>query len=74
MKIGIITLFGLYNYGNRLQNLAVSQIIANQGYEAETIVCSSWSIRTLIKHFLGFVCFFTKESRRKKAFIRFNKT
>lgn len=37
MKIGIITLYGQTNYGNRLQNYAVSKLLQKYG-EPETIV------------------------------------
>lgn len=36
-KIGILTLFGELNFGNRLQNYAVQQILNKKGFEAETI-------------------------------------
>ena len=37
MKVAIITLFGLFNYGNRLQNYALQNALEKNGYEAETI-------------------------------------
>lgn len=39
-KIGIVTLFGNYNYGNRLQNYAVQEIVKDYGYMTETLVFS----------------------------------
>ena len=49
-KIGIITLYGNQNYGNRLQNLAVQEILEEQGFRAESIVLISrrykWRQRT----------------------------
>lgn len=36
-KIGIITLFGYHNYGNRLQNYAVQHILEKLGFEVESI-------------------------------------
>lgn len=36
-KIGIITLFGNYNYGNRLQNLAVQEYLNQEGFKATSI-------------------------------------
>ena len=36
-KIGIITLSGNYNYGNRLQNYAMQEVYKKLGFEAETI-------------------------------------
>jgi polysaccharide pyruvyl transferase WcaK-like protein len=40
-KIGIVTLNGYFNYGNRLQNYALEQAINSIGYEAETILVDS---------------------------------
>ena len=37
-KIAIITLYGLYNYGNRFQNYALQVLMSRLGYHAETLV------------------------------------
>jgi len=37
-KVGIVTLHGYFNYGNRLQNYAVEQILKSLGCEVESIV------------------------------------
>ena len=37
-KVGILTLNGYQNYGNRLQNYAVQEVIKSLGFEAETII------------------------------------
>lgn len=37
-KVGVVTLFGMYNYGNRLQNYAVHQILTQEGLCPETIL------------------------------------
>lgn len=37
MKIAIITIIDMINYGNRLQNYAVQRILESKGYEVETI-------------------------------------
>ena len=39
--VGIITLYGEYNYGNRLQNYALSQALLSLGFAPETIVFRS---------------------------------
>lgn len=44
-KLGIITLYGNYNFGNRLQNYAVQQIFRNRGYEVETLVCEKSKVK-----------------------------
>ena len=36
-KIGIVTLYGNYNLGNKLQNYAVEQIYRNLGFDSYTI-------------------------------------
>ena len=36
-RAGIVTLFGEYNFGNRLQNYAVQQILKRNGLDVETI-------------------------------------
>ena len=36
-KAGIITIFGEWNYGNRLQNYAVQEVLKKLGIDAETI-------------------------------------
>ena len=40
-KIGIITLNGYFNYGNRLQNYALQDVIENFGFECETLINST---------------------------------
>ena len=39
-KIGIVTLHGYWNYGNRLQNYALKKVLENLGYEVDTTVIS----------------------------------
>ena len=39
MKIGIVTIFDMVNYGNRLQNYAVCEYLKKKGVTAETLVC-----------------------------------
>lgn len=41
-KVGIITLNGYFNYGNRLQNYALQEFIKMNGYECETIINKTW--------------------------------
>lgn len=36
-RAGIVTLFGEYNFGNRLQNYAVQQVLKKNGLDVETI-------------------------------------
>lgn len=37
-KVAILTLNGYFNYGNRLQNYAVQEVIKSMGFEVETIL------------------------------------
>ncbi len=37
-KVGIITLVGYFNHGNRLQNYATQETISSLGYDVETII------------------------------------
>lgn len=39
-KVGIVTIVGYHNYGNRLQNYASQETIRGLGYDVETIVCN----------------------------------
>jgi len=45
-KIGIITLNGYSNYGNRFQNYAVEQVLQSFGFEVETILNKTSSVRS----------------------------
>lgn len=51
-KIAIITTYGQYNYGNRLQNYAVTQIVSKAGGHAETLVLDEKKTRLLLKKYL----------------------
>ncbi len=41
MKIGVLTIYGNNNYGNRLQSYALNTVLENYGYEVESIVAES---------------------------------
>ncbi|SQB38901.1 polysaccharide pyruvyl transferase [Clostridium perfringens] len=41
-KVAILTLNGYFNYGNRLQNYALQNIIENLGYECETVINTTY--------------------------------
>lgn len=38
MKIGIVTLYGTFNYGNRLQNYALHTVLSKMGHDVATLV------------------------------------
>lgn len=73
MKIGVITLFGLSNYGNRLQNLAVTELLQRKGYEVETIVCEKITFSKIVKKIKRYILFSSKEATRYRNFNAFNK-
>lgn len=68
-KVGIITLQGLYNYGNRLQNYAVQEIVKKYGYEAESIQLEG----SLMEKKRKFISFFAESrvTNTFRYFIRF---
>lgn len=49
-KIGIISLFGRFNFGNRLQNYATCRICEHEGFSAESLVLGKrFSLRRAVK-------------------------
>ncbi|MFW5445850.1 polysaccharide pyruvyl transferase family protein [Aerococcus urinaeequi] len=82
MKIGIITLNGYFNYGNRLQNYALQETLEEQGVEVETIrfslkkktfLTKSKKILSDLKHNTLNHDVFQMKKNRENAFIRFSK-
>lgn len=61
-KVGILTIFGEYNYGNRLQNYAVQRVLEKNNHEVETIKYMSLDVND-----------FTDNKNRLKLFQDFNK-
>lgn len=52
-KIGIITLNGEFNYGNRLQNFALQHVFRSVGVSVDTIIISTNKKHKLYKEFLS---------------------
>lgn len=82
-KVGIVTFTTGFNYGNRLQNYAVQEIVKDFGFCAETICDNEirfYTVKRNIKHIISILygCLkatnITKltEFERKTAFDRFN--
>lgn len=71
-SVGIVTLFGLYNFGNRLQNFAVQEIFREYGFDVKTIVSSEANPKTNLKFWVKSVKNGTFV--RSLKFHRFNKT
>lgn len=51
-KVGIVTLHGYYNYGNRLQNYALKYILENMDFEVSTAVISDSTVLKKGSNFL----------------------
>lgn len=54
MKIAIVTIIDMINYGNRLQNYAMQEVLKEMGYEVETLIVLSAKryIMNSFKHIL----------------------
>lgn len=77
-KIAIVTLFGMNNYGNRLQNYAMQVILERFGYCAETI-CEDiknykwYSLKINLKYYIRKIVkrYNNDITIRQKRFLRF---
>lgn len=67
-KVGIITLFGNYNYGNRLQNYAVHKICEENGFEVETINFYNDLLKEMIKKIIKVFEFIMQKPIAKRYF------
>lgn len=79
MKIGIVTLYGFFNHGNRLQNYALQHVLEECGHTVETLAVEQKKnpVKSFIKKYLergqnGFVLIPAVERRREKNFKRFS--
>lgn len=74
-KIGIVTLFGNYNYGNRLQNYAVQKILEEFGCKAETLSCQGGRCKCFLRWMRNLILRVKgdKKSRRYFSLDSFNK-
>lgn len=76
MKVGIITLYGNDNYGNKLQNLALQNQLEKLNIDVQTIRSQDLRVSTLIKRKIKNIL--KKEEKplekkeREKFFIEFN--
>lgn len=80
MKIGIVTLYGNFNYGNRLQNYALQEILKKLGHESKTLVIKNEKkqLKEILKKFLEkengkLKIKKVKDIKREKNFDNFNK-
>lgn len=72
-KVGIVTLFGNYNYGNRLQNYAVQELVKNRGYKPITLVFETSLIKKWYRMFKARMVSCKALSVRTRALDKFNK-
>lgn len=82
-KVGIITLYGLFNFGNRLQNYATQKIFENLGYEVRSLIREDFiefeSLKNKLKRYLliilkkGYYHQFKNNKIRKDSFKKFQK-
>lgn len=52
MKVGILTIYDLMNYGNRLQNYATIYCLNKLGIDGETIILHCYHMKKLLKDFI----------------------
>lgn len=73
-KIGIITLNGYFNFGNRLQNYALSKVFRKKGYKVDTI-WSGEEINLKSRLRMVFVRFlpYNQKWKRERKFYKFTK-
>lgn len=55
MKVGIITIYDLMNYGNRLQNYATIYSLRKIGIDGETVILHVYHIKRILKDFLRII-------------------
>lgn len=53
MKVGIVTIYDLKNYGNRLQNYATVKTLAKMNIEADTLILREYKFKNVIRVLLG---------------------
>lgn len=51
-KIGIVTIYGNNNYGNKLQNYAIEKIYINHGFTVKTIRYKNYYTNNFVKNII----------------------
>lgn len=82
-KCGIVTLYGLFNYGNRLQNYASQIVLEDLGFEVYTLVIQDYihkkNLNEKLKHYIKLILrenyrkINKNEKMRTENFINFEK-
>lgn len=70
-KVGIFTLNGYYNYGNRLQLFALTRILSSMNYSSSVYWPKKIGVR--IKHFLKYKTMLKRRYPKDMKFVRFTK-
>ena len=52
MKVGVVTIPGRFNYGNRLQNYAAVKIYEGLGFQVDSLILEDSKIRRLAQRAL----------------------
>lgn len=52
-KIGIVTLHGYFNYGNKLQNYALKAILEKLDFEVSTTIVTDENLKKRMRYFLS---------------------
>lgn len=73
VKVGVLTLDGLNNYGNRLQNLAVQYVYESHGCECITIICDGEPIKNRLKYIRSVLNDIRNNTKKTINFSSFNK-
>lgn len=68
-KVGILTLDGIVNYGNRLQNYALQRILEKKGLKVDTIIAKGQIIKPMLQTLRTIL----KAPYKSIRFIRFNR-
>ena len=72
-RVGIVTLTGNKNYGNKLQNYALAKVIENYGFDVYTLWCNETFFTKSLKKYKNILLSpFDIDSKRKKKFTKFN--
>lgn len=74
-KVGIVTLVGNFNHGNRLQNFALQEAIKELGYEVDTLQVryNEKLVKKVIKKIIGYSNLFIKHNAKVNTISRTQK-
>ena len=70
-KVAIVTLVGYFNFGNRLQNYALTKVLEKMGYDTYSV--RNWNLKKIIKENIKLRLFFIKKYKRLRPFYKFTK-